>query len=810
MKTTTAEETYTNLIEFDFMRQTEGVPGWSSEMTFFIPLKGTAELLVKNEIITLTERDIFYVPPFQYFCVTGIEGICLQYGIHADEVKDVSLTRQVNRFYVNSSAELDKRRFFPLLKLIGESVLLLQDGRSELLEKKYIYSLAEELIRNHCVWREDQKNAQGNDILSQLPSYLEENYREQLTLEDVAAHFYVSSSNLSRLMKNEWGVSFAKYVKDVRLMHAAGELLLPNRSIEQIALENGYSTPRTFSKNFREYYGVLPSKYRSTNKSRSDLEQRKIDVSDVRECLIKLLESLPGGGGSDTNRPLKKHMLPEVKPDHSTQCDAGFTHSILTIRRASHLLIPHSRKYIVKMIEELGFSQIYLHEFFHDEMEVYLLDRNKVPYYHFYRVDQILDFVETYHLTPYIELAFVPYAMAKNADQRKNNSVSSMPNDMEEWKKLIQNLLRHLIERYGSDTVAGWKFCVWNSPDNVMINCAAEQYIEFFRLYKETYAAIKEIDARIPVGPAPLMNVSVQQPDWMNQFADFYKRQNCVPDFLMVNMYMLETNLEQIKMLKPLKRSTNADALAEGLQEIRLKGEQYHWGITDYIVPEWSFDLCSRDPYMEDDIFKAVYIVKNMADCFDAGIRFGVADPIDRYPDNSADNRSFRGSFGLVTYDGILKASYFAYRILNQLGDRLVFKSEGCLITRSDRQIQILLYNYQHYSEEYAQRICPSNQGNAAFKNMHDLEFQIPLSGLKHRYYEQVTLILNEDFGNAFGFCQKYWEPKTSDPQSVTYLNQVCQPLLKKQYIEPDREGRYVITESLKPLEVRLLLLTYL
>lgn len=57
-------------------------------------------------------------------------------------------------------------------------------------------------------------------------------------------------------------------------------------------------------------------------------------------------------------------------------------------------------------------------------------------------------------------------------------------------------------------------------------------------------------------------------------------------------------------------------------------------------------------------------------------------------------NEVFFGYPGLINDIGIKKPSYYAYYLLNKLGDTLVTKENGCIVTKSSDEFQILLYNY--------------------------------------------------------------------------------------------------------------------
>ena len=62
----------------------------------------------------------------------------------------------------------------------------------------------------------------------------------------------------------------------------------------------------------------------------------------------------------------------------------------------------------------------------------------------------------------------------------------------------------------------------------------------------------------------------------------------------------------------------------------------------------------------------------------------------------------FSGAPGLLTYNNIKKASYNAYVLFSKLGDKLLKKSNNYSVTLKDNNIVILINNYNHYADLYA------------------------------------------------------------------------------------------------------------
>ncbi len=94
--------------------------------------------------------------------------------------------------------------------------------------------------------------------------YIETHYFEDIRLEDVADHVYLSPHYFSKLFKKEMGVGFNSYVNKQRLMGAKKMLQYSDWSISRIAHNLGYSCSSYFCKVFRNAYNITPQEFRSS------------------------------------------------------------------------------------------------------------------------------------------------------------------------------------------------------------------------------------------------------------------------------------------------------------------------------------------------------------------------------------------------------------------------------------------------------------------------------------------------------------------------------------------------------------------
>lgn len=96
-----------------------------------------------------------------------------------------------------------------------------------------------------------------NDIIS----YLSEHLQDNLTISDLAAHFYLNPDYLARLFKRHMHVSLGHYITLQRIS-AAQTLLREGKTVREVQEYLGYSSYTYFFKTFQKITGISPSSYR--------------------------------------------------------------------------------------------------------------------------------------------------------------------------------------------------------------------------------------------------------------------------------------------------------------------------------------------------------------------------------------------------------------------------------------------------------------------------------------------------------------------------------------------------------------------
>lgn len=102
-----------------------------------------------------------------------------------------------------------------------------------------------------------------SEVITAVMTYINNHYREELSLEDVAQFAGFSRYYFSRSFKRQTGYSFKDYLCQKRLQVAMDLLIRSNLSMKGVAVESGFGSVATFNRVFREKKGCTPTQYRA-------------------------------------------------------------------------------------------------------------------------------------------------------------------------------------------------------------------------------------------------------------------------------------------------------------------------------------------------------------------------------------------------------------------------------------------------------------------------------------------------------------------------------------------------------------------
>lgn len=107
--------------------------------------------------------------------------------------------------------------------------------------------------------------AKPNDTIRDIISYVNDHYKEKISLDDIAAQTGFSREYFCRFFKQHMGVTFLQYLNEVRISHAGRLLMSTDISVAEVMRESGFTNQTIFNRTFKELYGMTPRHARNSS-----------------------------------------------------------------------------------------------------------------------------------------------------------------------------------------------------------------------------------------------------------------------------------------------------------------------------------------------------------------------------------------------------------------------------------------------------------------------------------------------------------------------------------------------------------------
>ena len=231
------------------------------EIIFYI--SGGAHLISKNVQVSRSEECVVFVPRenFHQVALSNEDAYLrciLQFRGRGEIEKLMSETCGGVKLVSNPSE--NTRRIWDFL--IKASRAVLSEGDAERLLCSAFSELLLEQKLFGCEFA-DEKSEASNLIVSAI-SYIDENYKKNITVKDIADAHNVSVSTISHVFKRELSISVYRYISEKRIS-AVRELVQKGANLTDAALSCGFGDYSSFYRLYKKQYGESP--YEIVNKS---------------------------------------------------------------------------------------------------------------------------------------------------------------------------------------------------------------------------------------------------------------------------------------------------------------------------------------------------------------------------------------------------------------------------------------------------------------------------------------------------------------------------------------------------------------
>ncbi|MDE6660020.1 MAG: xylann 1,4-beta-xylosidase [Eubacterium sp.] len=470
----------------------------------------------------------------------------------------------------------------------------------------------------------------------------------------------------------------------------------------------------------------------------------------------------------------------------------------ITFGRAAEGLRADFQEQLKELQSEIGFEYIRFHGLFHDDMAVYDEDENGNPVLWFGYIDKLFDFLLSVNIKPFVELGFMPIKIATVP-----NTVfwwqanGCPPTDYDKWHYLVNETVKHLTERYGIDEVKSWYFEVWNEPNLGSFFKGTQE--EYFKLYEVSVDAVKSVCSDYRVGGPSTSGADFREGlGYLKAFIDFCDSKKLPVDFFSAHPYptcwaLDEEGTEHMGYI-------SKEICIEFLDNIKSIVDDSPYPNAEIHLTEWNSSPSPRD-LIHDTPFMAPFILYNITQNFGKINSLGFWTFTDIFEENGPGKSPFHGGFGLINADGIKKPAYWAYWLLNKLGNEIVEQSDNYIITKSGNDYQIIIWNYCYYKDNFAngdRSELTETSRDYVFQNKDiTVDLSIDLNG----EYEQTIYTLDESTSALHNWINM------DAPQYPT-VNQIKElKAISKPKAETSKINLFDISETLKPHEVKMFVL---
>jgi xylan 1,4-beta-xylosidase len=433
----------------------------------------------------------------------------------------------------------------------------------------------------------------------------------------------------------------------------------------------------------------------------------------------------------------------------------------------------------------MGYEFIRCHGLLCDDLGLVRIDDwegHKRVFYNFSYVDQVFDTMREHAVRPFVELGFMPSALAsgdKSVFWWKGNITP--PSDWALWSELIGALFAHWVERYGVEEVRLWPVEVWNEPnqEHFWQDASKENY---FRLYEASVKAIKAVDERIRVGGPAICGGSDH---WIEDFLSFVRERELPLDFFSRHLYaglpptLRSPELFYQNLVDPSVPVSELRSVRERIDKAGFPGLELH--ITEFNT---SYNpLCP----VHDTPLNAAYLARILSESGDLVKTLSYWTFCDLFEECDVPRSAFHGGFGLLARYGIPKPTFHLFVFFQRMGDRVLYRDECCLATlRSNCSIAIVAWN-------------PVMEPGA--KAARPVTLSLPWQGgpalaKRNRVHERA--------GNPWGVWKALGRPRFPDSETVDYLRSAATPQIETTVIE-DKGGSLELDFSLERNEVTLI-----
>jgi AraC-like DNA-binding protein len=218
---------------------------------FITILDGSMTVTIGNEQYDLQKNEGILIFPEQLHSLESTESEHLLFIFSPDII---------SAFYSKRSTSLPQCAKIQIPPYLLSQITELDEHSSKIKTKGVLYLLCALLDeRTEYV----KRKAVENGLLRAVFDFVESNFDKSCTLDDLSGAVGYNRCYLSRYFSESTGMTFISYVNQYRISRACDMLKNSAKTVLECAYDCGYTSLRSFNRNFKLYIGIAPKDYRA-------------------------------------------------------------------------------------------------------------------------------------------------------------------------------------------------------------------------------------------------------------------------------------------------------------------------------------------------------------------------------------------------------------------------------------------------------------------------------------------------------------------------------------------------------------------
>lgn len=242
---------------------------------FYFFLEGNVELVIENVPYELHYGDVVLLPPgvahhadirdhktpYRRF-VFWISQDYMNYFLQKSDCYQYILTAAENGRFIMCNDRIEANSIHSqIISLLEElhTTRFAREAKMELCVQELLLHLNRSLYERDTIHKKRESS-----LYESLLSYIEQNLEEELSLDQIANHFFMSKYHIAHIFKENMGISIHQYILKKRLA-ACKDALLSDHYVTSFYEDWGFKDYSSFYRSFKKEFGISPKEFRQSH-----------------------------------------------------------------------------------------------------------------------------------------------------------------------------------------------------------------------------------------------------------------------------------------------------------------------------------------------------------------------------------------------------------------------------------------------------------------------------------------------------------------------------------------------------------------